>query len=137
MRRLCVIGVVIREAAFPLWSGSVNVVSLIEKDVEVVSTAVEGRLDFCSPQETRWRGESARKMGAYKLLSMGCEKGIHDVEMLVADKWIGKALDVKRVSARLMLVRVIVGRSVLNVISVYAPQTGWSEVEKVEFLAML
>ena len=74
---------------------------------------------------------------AYKLFSMGCEKGIHGVGILVTDKWIEKALDVKRVSERLMLVRVIVGRSVLNVISVYAPQMGKSKVEKVEFLAML
>ena len=29
------------------------------------------------------------------------------------------------------------GRSVLNLISVYAPQTGWSKVVKEEFLAML
>ena len=36
-----------------------------------------------------------------------------------------------------MVVRVIVGRSVLNLISVYAPQTGRSMVEKEEFLAML
>ena len=43
----------------------------------------------------------------------------------------------KRMSERLMVVRVIVGRSVLNLISVYAPQTGWSKVVKEEFLAML
>ena len=41
----------------------------------------------------------------------------------MADRWIEKVLDVKRVSKRLM-VRVIVGRFVLNLISVYAPQTG-------------
>ena len=46
-------------------------------------------------------------------------------------------LDVKRVSERLTVVRVMVGRSVLNLISVYAPQTGWSKVVKEEFLAML
>ena len=55
----------------------------------------------------------------------------------MADRWIEKVLDVKRVSERLMVVRVIVGRSVLNLISVYAPQTGWSKVVKEEFLAML
>ena len=55
---------------------------------------------------------------------MGCEKGIHGVGMLVADRWIEKVLDVKRVSERFMVVRVIVGRSVLSLISVYAPQTG-------------
>ena len=68
---------------------------------------------------------------------MGCKKGIHSVGMLVADRWIEKVLDVKRVSERLMVVRVIVGRSVLNLISVYALQTGRSMLEKEEFLAML
>ena len=98
---------------FPLRIGSVNVGLLRAKDGEVVNMAVEGRLDFCSLQETRWRGEGARKMGAYKLFWMGCEKWIHGVGVgiLVADRWIEK--DVKRVSERLMVVRVIVGRSVL------------------------
>ena len=63
--------------------------------------------------------------------------GIHGVGMLVANRWIEKVLDVKLVSERLMVVRVIVGRSVLNLVSVYAPQTGWSKVVKEEFLAML
>ena len=114
-----------------------NVGSLRGRDGEVVNMAVKGRLDFCCLQETRWRGEGARKMGAYKLFWMVCEKGIHGVGMLVANRWIEKVLDVKRVSERLMVVRVIVGRSVLNLISVYAPQKGWSKVVKEEFLAML
>ena len=29
---------------------------------------------------------------------MGCKKGIHGVGMLVADRWIEKVLDVKRVN---------------------------------------
>ena len=44
----------------------------------------------------------------YKLFRMGCEKGIHGVGMLVLVRWIEKLLDVKRVSERLMAVRVIV-----------------------------
>ena len=76
-------------------------------------------------------------MAAYKLFWMGCEQVTHGVGILVTDRWIEKVLDVKRVNERLMVVRVIVGRSVLNLISVYAPQTGWSKVVKEEFLAML
>ena len=121
----------------PLRIGSVNVGSLRGKDGEVVNMAVEGHLDFCCLQKTRRSGESARKMGAYKLFWMGFEKGIHGIGMLVADKWIEKVLDVKCVSERLMVVRVIMGRSVLNLISVYAPQTGWSKVVKEVVLAML
>ena len=104
----------------PLRIGSVNVGSLRGKDGEVVNMALKGRLNFCCLQETRWRGEHARKIGTYKLFWMGCEKGIHGVGMLVADRWIEKVLDVKRPSERLMVVRVIVGRSVLNLIYVYA-----------------
>jgi hypothetical protein len=76
-------------------------------------------------------------MGAYKLFWVGYERGIHGVGVLVAEKWIEKVLDVKRVSERLMVVRVIVGRSVLNLISVYALQSGLSMREKEELLAVL
>ena len=55
----------------------------------------------------------------------------------MVDRWIEKVLEVKRVSERVMVVRVIVGRSVLNLIPVYAPQAGYSRMEKEEFLAML
>ena len=104
---------------------------------DLVNMAVEGRLDFCCLQETRWRGEGARRMEAYKLFWMGSEKGIHGVGMLVADRWIEKVLEVKRVNERVMVVRVIMGRSVPNLISVYALQTGRSRMEKEEFLARL
>ena len=57
--------------------------------------------------------------------------------MLVADRWIEKVLEMKHVSERLLVVRVIVGRFILNLISVYAPQTEWPVVGKEEFLAML
>ena len=35
---------------------------------------------------------------------MGCERGIHGVGLIVADRWIEKVLDVKHVSERLMAV---------------------------------
>ena len=73
-------------------------------------------LDFCRLHETGWRGEGARRVGEYKLFWLGCERGIHGVGLLVADRWIEKVLDVKHVSERLMVMRVIVGRTVLNLI---------------------
>ena len=92
----------------PLRIGSENRGSLRGKDGEVVNMAVEGHLDFCCLKETRWRGEGARKSGPYKSFRMGCEKGIHGVGMWVPARWIEKVLDVKRVSERLMVMRVIV-----------------------------
>ena len=54
---------------------------------------------------------------------MGCERGVDGVGLLVADRWIEKVLDVKHESEGLMVMRVIVGKTVLNLISVYAPDT--------------
>ena len=116
--------------------GSVNV-STMKKEGEVVDMAARRRLDFCCLQETGWKGEGARKLGEYKFLWMGCSKGIHGVGLLVADRWIEKVLEVRRVSERLMVVRVIVGRTVLNLISAYAPQAGRPRPEKEEFFTLL
>ena len=46
-------------------------------------------------------------MGGYKYFWKGCEKGIHGVGLLVANRWNEKVLDFKLVSKRLMVVRVI------------------------------
>ena len=86
--------------------GSVNVTSMKKSDGEVVDMAARRRLDFCCLQETGWKGEGARKLGKYKFFWMGCAMGIHEVGLLVRDRWIEKVLEVKRVSKRLMVVRV-------------------------------
>ena len=57
--------------------------------------------------------------------------------MLVAEEWIEKVLDVKHWSKRIMGLRVVVGRSVVNLVSVYAPQTGRGKEEKEEFFTVL
>ena len=68
---------------------------------------------------------------------MGCLRGIHGVRLLVAERWIEKVLEVRRVSERLMAVRVIVGRTVLNLISAYASQAGRPVRDKEEFFTLL
>ena len=78
-------------------------------------------LDFCCLQETRWKGGSARTFGGCKLFWIGCEEGNAGVGVLVAEQWIEKVIDVKRISERLLVLRVMVGRTVLNLISAHAP----------------
>ena len=62
--------------------------------------------------------EGASKMGGYKFFWMGCEKGIHGVGLQAADIWIKKVFDIKYWIERIMVMRVIVGRSVLDMVSV-------------------
>ena len=45
------------------------------------------------------------------------------VGILLAEKWVEAISDVKRVSDRIMLIKLVVRKSIVTVLSVYAPQT--------------
>ena len=72
-------------------------------------------------------------MGTYKLFWIGCEEGILGVGILVAERWV----EVKCISERLPVLRIMVGKSVLNLVSVHGPQVGQSVEEKEEFYISL
>ena len=57
--------------------------------------------------------------------------------MFWLERWVDKVMEVNRFSARLMVVRVMIGKSVLNLISLYALQVDRSMDEKVEFYITL
>jgi hypothetical protein len=116
--------------------GTANVGTMRGRSGEVVEMAKRRRLDFCCLQETRWKGGSARTLGDFKFFWIGCD-GTSGVGVLVAEKWVNRVLEVKRFSDRLMVIRVIVGKSVLSLVSVYAPQVGRSMEEKEEFYILL
>ena len=59
------------------------------------------------------------------------------VAVLVASKWQEEATEVKRVSERIMSVRIRVGKRILCLVSVYAPQAGRAMVDKEEFYEAL
>ena len=128
--------------------GTANVGTMTGKRIEVVEMANRRRLDFCCLQETRWRGNGTENITLedpttleyvcrYKLFWKGCEGGTAGVGVLVGESWIDKVLEVKRISERIMVLRVIVGKSVLNLVSVYAPQVGLQMEKKEEFLISL
>ena len=70
------------------------------------------------------------KDSRYKLFWSGNNKGTAGVGVFVAEKWIEKVFEVKRVSDRIILVKIIVGQRVLCLLSVYAPQCGLSDSVK-------
>ena len=57
--------------------------------------------------------------------------------MFVAEEWIEKVFEVQRVSDRILLVKLIVGQRVVTLLSVYAPQSGLSDVDKDLFFDQL
>jgi hypothetical protein len=44
---------------------------------------------------------------------------------MVAKEWVDNVIEVKLVSDRLLVIRLRVGKRVLNVISLYGPQAAW------------
>ena len=100
----------------------------------MVETLSRRKVDLCCVQETRYRGGHCRiitgKDSRYKLFWSGNNKGTAGVGVFVAEKWIEKVFEVKRVSDRIILVKIIVGQRVLCLLSVYAPQCGLGDSVK-------
>ena len=121
--------------------GCVNVGTLTKRSGEVVEMINRRKLDFCCVQETRWKGEGARLLGGkgmrYKFFWKGSKRGLGGVGIFAAEKYIDKVVEVRRVSDRVIVLKVLLGKTVLNVISAYAPQAGRPNEEKEEFWVLL
>ena len=114
----------------------VNVGTLRGREGEVVDMAKRRDLDFCCLQESRWKRGGARVMGEYKCFGLEARMVRGGVAVLVASKWQEEVTDVKGVSERIMLVKIGVGKRILCLVSVYAPQAGRSMVEKEFYKAL-
>ena len=117
--------------------GSVNVTSMWKREGEVVEMVARRRLDFCCIQESRWKGEGAKVLGSKsmkcKFFWKGCDSGYAGVGVIVSERWISQVIEVRRVSERIIVLRVAIGKMVINVISAYAPQVNLSMEEKEDF----
>lgn len=117
--------------------GSLNVGTMRGRTGEIVETLTRRKVDVCCVQEVRWRGASARlitgKDSEYKMFWIGKNTGLGGVGLLVARKWIDKIIDVKRVNDRLMMIKLLIGKTVAAIVSAYAPQQGLSDTEKDTF----
>ena len=114
-----------------------NIGSMSVRSGEVIDMVQRRGLDFCCLQETRWKGGNARMLGDYKFFWKGCKEGLAGVGMLVEKRWVDNVMEVKRVSERILTIRVRVGMKILNLVSVYAPQVGRARAEKEEFYERL
>ena len=88
-------------------------------------------------QKVRYKNEGVRKLRGgdfeYKLYWKGEETGRGGVGLMVKHDLIESVMEVRRVSPRIISIDIVVNEKVVTVISVYAPQSGWSEEEKEKF----
>ena len=118
-----------------------NVCKMHGRASQVVETIGRRRIDICCVQESRWKGCSARLISAkgfkYKFIWSGENSGFGGVGVLLNENWIDKVISVVRLNYRIMSIRILVGKSIINIFSVYAPQTGLSVAEKDSFYSAL
>ena len=130
-------------------TGSMNVGTMRGRSAEIVETATRRRLDCGFLQETNWKGvlcpSQSRsqvrwlkgKDSVYKVFWSGNSEGTNGVGILLAKKWTDKVFEVQRPSDRIILLKLIIGKTVYTLVNVYAPQQGRPEAEKDRFYDQL
>ncbi|KAK3533658.1 hypothetical protein QTP70_024032 [Hemibagrus guttatus] len=81
------------------------------------------KVDILCVQETRWKGSKARSIGAgFKLFYYGVDSKRNGVGVVLKEEFVRNVLEVKRVSDRVMSLKLEIEGVMLNVVSGYAPQ---------------
>ncbi|KAK3532052.1 hypothetical protein QTP86_003539 [Hemibagrus guttatus] len=96
------------------------------------------KVDILCVQETRWKGSKARSIGAgFKLFYYGVDSKTNGVGVVLKEEFVRNVLEVKRVSDRVMSLKLEIEGVMLNVVSGYAPQVGCELEEKEKFWSEL
>ena len=78
------------------------------------------------------------KNNIYALLYYyGNRHGQGGVGILLSEKWIDNVIKVDRFSDRIMLLKLVIGKVVFSIISLYAPQVGLPLADKIQFYDQL
>ena len=120
---------------------TVNVGTMVGRGREMVDMLARRNIDICCVQEVRYKGDGARTFGVneekYKLWYSGGREGLYGVGIMVRQELVDNVLKIERFSDRLIKIRLVLGKQVFNIFSLYAPQAGRPQVEKEEFIESL
>ena len=90
-------------------------------------------VDVLCLQETKWKGSKAENIGGgCKLFYNGAER-TNGIGIVVREELVESVLVVKRMSDRLIAMKLEVKGSILNIVSAYSPRVGDSMEEKNDF----
>ncbi|KAK3563965.1 hypothetical protein QTP86_006216 [Hemibagrus guttatus] len=108
------------------------------KGRELADVMERRKVDILCVQETRWKGSKARSIGAgFKLFYYGVDSKRNGVGVVLKEEFVRNVLEVKRVSDRVMSLKLEIEGVMLNVVSGYAPQVGCELEEKESFWSEL
>ncbi|KAK3531169.1 hypothetical protein QTP70_013273 [Hemibagrus guttatus] len=118
--------------------GTLNVGTMTGKGRELADMMERRKVDILCVQETRWKGSKARSIGAgFKLFYYGVDSKRNGVGVVLKEVFVRNVLEVKRVSDRVMSLKLEIEGVMLNVVSGYAPQVGCELEEKERFWSEL
>ncbi|KAK3507342.1 hypothetical protein QTP70_014836 [Hemibagrus guttatus] len=118
--------------------GTLNVGTMTGKGRELADVMERRKVDILCVQETRWKGSKARSIGAgFKLFYNGVDSKRNGVGVVLKEEFVRNVLEVKRVSDRVMSLKLEIEGVMLNVVSGYAPQVGCELEEKERFWSEL
>ncbi|KAK3519797.1 hypothetical protein QTP70_004955 [Hemibagrus guttatus] len=118
--------------------GTLNVGTMTGKGRELADMMERRKVDILCVQETRWKGSKAHSIGAgFKLFYYGVDSKRNDVGVVLKEEFVRNVLEVKRVSDRVMSLKLEIEGVMLNVVSGYAPQVGCELEEKERFWSEL
>ena len=115
--------------------GNLNIRTMTGRGRELADM-IERRnvVDILCLQETKWKGSKARNIGGgCKLFYNGADGRKNEIGMVVREELAESVLEVKRVSDRLITMKLKVKGSILNIVSAYGPQVNNSMEEKNNF----
>ena len=91
-------------------------------------------VDILCLQETKWKGNKAKNIGGgCKIFYNGADGRKNWIGIVLREELAKSVLKVKRLSDRLMAMKLEVKVSILNIVSAYAPQVNSSMEEKNDF----
>ncbi|KAK3508392.1 hypothetical protein QTP70_027449 [Hemibagrus guttatus] len=118
--------------------GTLNVGTMTGKGRELADMMERRKMDILCVQETRWKGSKARSIGAgFKQFYYGVDSKRNGVGVVLKEEFVRNVLEVKRVSDRVMSLKLEIEGVMLNVVSGYAPQVGCELEEKERFWSEL
>ena len=115
-----------------------NVGTMTGKGKELADMMERRKVDILCVQEVKWKGSKAKNIGGgFKLLYHGVETKRNGVGVVLKEEYSKNVVEVRRVSDRLMTVKLEIDGVMLNVTSAYAPQAGCEMEEKEDFWSEL
>ncbi|XP_063615722.1 craniofacial development protein 2-like [Penaeus indicus] len=115
-----------------------NIGTMTGRSREIAETMKQRKVKILCEQEVRWRDGGVRETGeGYKLYNSGSRTGRNGVGIIFDEEFKQRVVEVQRPSDRLMTIKVLAGKSLINNVSGYSPQIGCEDQEKEEFREQL